>query len=240
MEEKRSSGKFYAVGVGPGNPELLTLKALKILRKVPVIFFPKAKEDSKGSALSIIAEFIDRKKQEVIGLTFPMKRGNSLELSGYWEKAGRTVLNRLKKGEDVAFITQGDPSFYSTFAYLYEYLLKIESEMKAEVIPGISSVQAACASSLIPLARGDEKISVIPATLGKKEIKRGLLNGGTTVLMKISAAWKEILELLKELELKDKAVLIERCTLPGENILYTLNDFQRKKPDYFSLLIVRK
>jgi precorrin-2/cobalt-factor-2 C20-methyltransferase len=142
-------GRFYGVGVGPGDPELLTLKALRVLQEVPVICTPRSESSQESYALDIVRDYLDEKKQEIIRIPFPID--DEAGAAAVWRNAADTIGGHLKQGKDVAFITEGDPMLYSTFSYVLDSIKSGYPEVTVEIIPGVSSVMAAAASAGVPL-----------------------------------------------------------------------------------------
>ena len=231
--------KIYAIGVGPGDPELLTRKAERILRLVPVICAPTAGPIDSSYALSIIEPLLDRKCQEVIIQVFPMRKDQD-GLDEYWETAAAEVAERVRGGCDVAFITIGDPFIYSTFLYLYRILREKYPDIQVEVVPGVSSINAAAIAAGIPLGLASERIAIIPAAFEEKELRNILNLFETVVLMKVSRVFDGIYALLKELGLEKKCAFISRVGTPEEEVVFDLERLLGQKLDYLSLLIVKK
>ncbi|WP_243372760.1 precorrin-2 C(20)-methyltransferase [Geotalea sp. SG265] len=237
--QKLKPGKIYAVGVGPGDPELLTRKAERILRSVPVICTPTGTADASSYALSIVEEFIDRSRQEVLVQVFPMKKDQQ-GLNGFWEKAAAEVAERVADGRDVAFITIGDPFLYSTFLYLYRIFRERYPAIAIEVIPGISSINAASIAAGLPLGMSADRIAILPTTYEDEELRRTFENFDTIVLMKVSRVFDRIYGVLQELGLEKKAVFIRRVGSAEEEVVTGIASLLGQKLDYLSLLIVRK
>ncbi|MEK6682542.1 MAG: precorrin-2 C(20)-methyltransferase [Nitrospirota bacterium] len=231
--------KLYGVGVGPGDPELLTLKALRILKRVPVICVPKSRYDSDSYALSIVRDVIDTKRQEIVPLVFPMSKDKDVTKK-FWDESARIIEGKLKAGKDVACISIGDPLFYSTFIYVLENLKERLANLEVVVIPGVSSINASAASAILPLAKANERVAVLPATYEKDKIRDTLRDYDTIVLMKINKVFDEILAVLKDMGLKDKAVFISRCGTVEEMIVRDIETLKGKELDYLSMIIVRK
>ncbi len=231
--------KIYAVGVGPGDPELLTRKAERILRDVPVICAPSANPADSSYALSIVESFLDRSRQEVIVQVFPMRK-NQEGLEPFWENAAREAAERVRNGKDVAFITIGDPFLYSTFLYMYRILREKYPDVPVEVVPGITSVNAAAIAAGVPLAAASERLAVIPAAFEEEELRHVLLDFETIVLMKVNRVFDRVYALLKELGLEKKAVYVRRVGSHEEEVIFDLGSLVGKKLDYLSLLIVKK
>jgi precorrin-2/cobalt-factor-2 C20-methyltransferase len=231
--------KIYAVGVGPGDPELLTRKAERILREVPVVCAPTANPADSSFALSIVEPLLDRNRQEVIIQVFPM-RMDQAGLEQFWETAAADVAMRVRQGKDVAFITIGDPFLYSTFLYLYRIFRDKYPDIGLEVVPGISSINAASIAAGIPLGMASERIAVIPAAFDQENLRETLDEFDTVVLMKMSRVFDGIFELLQETGLENNAVYVSRVGTPEQEVVFDLASLVGKKLDYLSLLIVKK
>jgi precorrin-2/cobalt-factor-2 C20-methyltransferase len=231
--------KIYAVGVGPGDPELLTRKAERILREVPVICAPTANPVDSSYALSIVEQFLDRSRQEVIVQVFPMRKDQT-GLAEFWETAAAEVAERVRQGNDVAFITIGDPFLYSTFLYLYRIFRERYPDIPVEVVPGISSITAAAVAAGLPLGLASERIAIIPAAFAEENLRQTLSDFDTVVLMKVSRVFDGIYSLLRELGLEHKAVFVSRVGAPEEEVVFDLETLVGQKLDYLSLLIVKK
>lgn len=229
----------YAVGVGPGDPELLTRKAERILRSADVICAPTGAAEGGSYALSIVEEFIDRSRQEVLVQLFPMVKDQQ-GLDPFWEEAADQVAQRIAAGKDVAFITIGDPFLYSTYLYIHRIFLAKYPEIKIEVVPGISSILASSAVSGLPLGLGPERIAILPATYEKDELKRTLEEFDTVVLMKVNRVFDSVLAALKELGRDKHAVFVRRVGSGQEEVHHDLEALAGTKLDYLSMLIVRK
>jgi len=238
-KEKPRIGRLYGVGVGPGDPELLTLRAYHVLSQVPVIFVPLKDKKSRSYARSIIANLVKKSEGKVVGLVLPMLRDRE-QLADYWHKAAESIWQYLKKGEDCAFVNVGDPLLYGTFIHIFETLQKSHPEVEVEVIPGISSINAAAARTMVPLAKNDEHIAIISAGCEDKVIRETLENFDTVVFMKMNTVFDKLLSILEELNLVEKCVYVRRCTTQDEEIIWDVSKLKGEKVDYFSLLIVRK
>lgn len=230
------SGKLYGIGVGPGNLELITLKAAKILGSVDVICAPKSSEDKESIAL-LIAKTHVNKNAKIIQPVFPMSKDvKKLEKSG--DAAVEMIFSELKRRRDVAFITVGDPLFYSTYSYILKKMKKKHSEVEIETIPGVTSLSACSAQLNLPFAERSEKIAVLPAAYGLKEL-RELANFDTIVLMKVSRNFDKIVETLEKAGLKENAIFVSRC---GSKDFFSsdLDSMREKKIDYLSMIIIKR
>lgn len=230
--------KLYLVGVGPGDPELLTRKAERILREVAVIAAPVTAPGEQSQALGIVREFIDTPRQQLLPLLFPM-RSDRTELRAHWQEACRLVAAQVKAGKSVAFIALGDPLFYATSLYLLEGIRQEYPELPVEVVPGVSSLFAAAAQGMFPLAEGAEKLLVLPATAGEEAIRDALAQAETLVLLKVKPAFGAVMKLVAERN--DLALLFaERVGMAGQVILTDHAAIAAHKPDYLSLLVIRR
>jgi precorrin-2/cobalt-factor-2 C20-methyltransferase len=237
--KKLGIGRLYGVGVGPGDPELVTLKAHKVLSRVPVIFVPLKDRQSKSYAKSIVARLIKEPEQKVVELVLPMLRGKE-QLEDYWQQAADTIWQHLEKGEDCAFVNVGDPLLYGTFIYILETVKKNHPEIEVEVIPGISSINAAAARAMFPLASDDERIAIISGNREERVIRETIANFETIVFMKMNTMFDKLLAILEDLDLTDKCVYVRRGTTQDEEIIRDISQLKGAKVDYFSLLILRK
>lgn len=229
----------YAVGVGPGDPELLTRKAERLIRSADVICAPTGAAEAGSYALSIVEEFIDRSRQEVLVQLFPMLKDQQ-GLDPFWEQAADQVAERIAAGKDVVFITIGDPFLYSTYLYIHRILLAKYPEIKIEIVPGISSILASSAVSGIPLGLGGERIAILPATYENEELKRTLEEFDTVVLMKVNRVFDRVYGVLKELGRDKASVFVRRVGSGEEEVHFDLEALVGKKLDYLSMLIVKK
>jgi precorrin-2/cobalt-factor-2 C20-methyltransferase len=242
-------GVLYGIGVGPGDPELLTLKGLRLLARVPVIFYPASGDGAEGFALAILRRVFEAEPgqqllaaqplaERIRPLVTTMPRGVDVERP-HWDEAAVIVGQVLQTGQDAAFITEGDPLLYSTFMYLRVALAERFPEAPVEVIPGVSSVTAAAARALFPLAGADERIGVIPATYDPDMLARMLDTCDTIVLLKVSRVLDRLLDILQARGLLASAVLVERCGTPSERVVRDLTSLRGQTVSYFSLLLVR-
>ncbi len=227
-------GRLFAVGVGPGDPELITLKALRLIRDASVIFVPKGRKEGQSLSLSIAGQAVDLREKRVEEVHFPMKTGSQREalLPG-----AKRILEVVEAGEDVVFLTLGDPLLYSTFFHLYDAIMSLDKDVHVEFVPGVTSVTAAAAGAGVSLALSDEKVAVLPAVY-VKDIRWVLEEFETVVLMKVHSVMDEVKGALKEAGLLENAHYVARVGLPGE-VVKPLGDVLAEDLDYFSLVIVR-
>ncbi len=231
-------GTLYAVGVGPGDPELVTVKAVKILERTKYLFTATSGPNKKSLALSIASSYL-KNNPRIILLSFPMVRDKEV-LEKAWQTAALKVIEVLKEGHDATFVTLGDPSTYSTFTYLLRSITNKDPLIKIQVIPGITSFQAAAAKLKIPLAEGEESLTIVSGAKGGREIEQAIGHCDNMVVMKAYRHYEEIIETLEKLGLVDKTVGARRIGLEGESITKKLHEWDGKKPSYFTLLITKK
>lgn len=230
-------GKFYGIGVGPGDPELLTLKAFRLLEQVDVLCIPKSKMEKESLALKVVSQVMDRDFR-VLELLFPMSHDEAV-LAEHWDRAASLVAAELDAGYNVAFITIGDPMFYSTYSYLLERVRK-DPAVEVVTVPGVTAF-AACASLINePLTEKDERVAVIPAAYSLDDLRDVLDNFDNVVLMKVNKNYDAVVGLLEELGLLDRAVYISRCGYPDQFFTTDLKSLVGKDRDYMSILIIRK
>ncbi len=239
------AGTLHIIGVGPGDPELLTLKAVRLLKQTPVWLVPKGCREGDSTALNILAQVVDPAGKEVVSHHFPMlkirmNQPPAPEVAAAWRVAAELVGERLAAGQDVIFPTLGDPAIYSTGFYLCETLLELTPKAKVEIIPGVSAMGSAAASIRQPLCLGDDRLVLLPATFENGRLRETLENFETVVLMKVHRVMDRLVPLLAEMQLLDKAVLVEKSGQEGELISRDLTAAMNREMHYFSTIIVRK
>ena len=226
------NGVLYGVGVGPGDPELITLKSLRLIKSTEVIAYPKLK-GSKSFARNIIEEFIDLPKFE-IAIEIPMTV-NRLPAQRAYDAAAQEISSHLNMGKNVVFLCEGDPFFYGSFMYLHSRLYK---KYLVEIVPGVSSMTACAAMTKKPLAARNEVLTVLPGPLSKKELERRLADNNSSAIMKVGRHIKKIKSVIDRLGLMDSSLYIERASLKEQRIL-KLIDAPEVAP-YFSMILVSK
>lgn len=231
-------GKFYGIGVGPGDPELLTFKAFRVLERVDVLCVPKSSADKDSLALAVVEKALLR-KYDLLELHFPMSKDPGV-LRDSWNEAGEAVAGQVRAGRLVVFVTIGDPMLYSTYGYVLRYLKEYHSDLEVETIPGVTAFSACASFTGAPLVEGDETLAVVPAAYDLERLKQALDNFDNVVVMKVNRRFPEVLALLKELGLADKAVYINRCGYEDQYYTRDLDSLLDSRLDYMSLLIVRK
>ena len=231
--------KVYAVGVGPGDPELLTRKAERILRQADVILAPVSRPGEASVALETVRGLLDESRQEIIHHQFPMTSDTN-RLIPAWQGAAARIAGCVAKGKDVAFITIGDPLLYSTFIYLLRIFRESFPEVDLEVIPGISSINTSSAVACFPLAEADERIAIIPATAGMEKVIEALTHYDTVVLLKVKPLFSEILAVLRKMDREHSTLFVERVGSVRQKVLTDFTEIACHLPDYLSLMIVKR
>lgn len=233
-------GPLYGVGVGPGSPDLLTVRAIHTLKNAQVLALPRSSDYGASMAWKIIQPVIGNVlEQERLFLTFPMSKDPERLLPA-WNKAFEAIGTRLERGLSVAFATEGDPSLYSTFIYLQMEAQTRWPGIRVEVVPGVSSIAAVPAVTGIPLADGQERIAILPANYGIPDLRKILEEFDTVILMKIGREMPRVVEELQEAGLADKAVYVSRATMPDQRIIRDIRSSSSEYGDCFAMTIVSK
>ena len=230
MERLRRGGKLYGVGVGPGDPELLTLKAVRVLREADVVLVPDSVKADK-TALHIASAYLQNKTVETV--TTPMVRDKAVVDAAYTAAADR-ICALLDQGRQVAFLTLGDPTVYSTYMYIHEKVLARGYDV--EVVPGVPSFCAAAARLNLSLCQGSEPLLIVPASHGAE----GLLDvKANKVFMKAGKSILELQSQLRDRGLLDHAAMVENCSMENERVYPRFADLTEAS-GYFSLVIAKE
>ena len=226
-----ANGTFYAVGVGPGDPELLTLQAANILKRCPVIAAPQTKS-GQMLALDIARSALDLREKEILPLSFTMSREPALREESY-QTAARQIETFLQKGLDVAMVNLGDVSIFATAYYILERIR--EDGFRTVMAPGVTSFSAVAARLGCSLTQIDAPLHIIPASA---DLDRALQLPGTKVLMKSGSAIHETVQALERAGLLDRAALVADCGLPTEQVYRDLRELPENL-SYFATIIVQ-
>lgn len=230
-------GTLYGISVGTGDPELITVKGLKILQASKVVAFPAGIKGKLGIAQQIVAPWMSLNQQQ-LALTFPYVQEQEI-LEAAWKNAAVQVWQYLQQGEDVTFVCEGDVSFYSTFSYLAQTLQKIHPEVLVQSIPGVCSPMAAASALGLPLTVGAEKLVVLPAIYQLKELEAVLNWADVVVLMKVASVYEQVWQILNQRNLLERSRVVERATQRDMVIYNGLSDRPSLQLPYFSILIVQ-
>jgi precorrin-2/cobalt-factor-2 C20-methyltransferase len=231
---------LYGVGVGPGAPDLITLRALDVLRRAPVLALPRGSDHGASIAWRILRPVLGEVAgQERLLLTFPMAK-DPARLQPAWDRAFAAIGERLQRGVDVAFATEGDPSLYSTFIYLAREAARRWPDVAVEIVPGVSSIAAVPAVTGVPLADGQERIAIVPATYGLGDLSELLARFDTVVLMKIGGEMPRIIAALDAAGLLSRAVYVSRATMIEQRVERDLRALGPGREDCFAMVVVSR
>lgn len=236
--------KLFCVGCGPGDPELLTIRALNLIKEADVIFVPTSKLNKPSIALSIVEKHL-KKTTEIINLVFPMIKDRD-SLKEYWKKNAFEIAQKVKSGKKTVYLTVGDPALYSTWIYIHRELKRDYQDIEIEIIPGITSIFAFAAEAKISLVEGDENLSIVPACYDLNKVKNTVKSSDTIVFLKDGRYFDNVIEMLSDTGFSDDSkIAIAQDVSTEENILEIkrLKDMKGKKQPsskYFSIMVVKR
>ena len=237
--------ELICVGCGPGDPELLTVKAVKAIKNADVIMCPTSKEGKESIAYSIISTIVDNsKKPEIVNLVFPMVKDKDI-LEDTWKKNTRTIAESVQSGKNVVYLTVGDPSLYSTWIYIHRELREKYPDVKINIIPGIVSMFAFASKVGISIAEGDETMAVIPACYDLGKVKETAKNCDTMIFLKDGRYFDQVISLLKEAGFPNSSLFaIAQDVGTDQEIVKKLTLGQVTKETftnkYFSIMVVKR
>jgi len=224
------TGTLYGLGVGPGDPELMTLKAVRLLQRVPVIAYP-ATGDGDSSARAIAAQFVPPGATE-IAINVPMRPGRMP--TEVYDTAAEDIAGHLADGRDVAVLCEGDPFFYGSFMYLHD---RLAGRFPAIVVPGVSSLTACAASSGQPLAGRNAVLTVLPATLDDADLTRRLQNVEAAAILKVGRHLPRLRAVIEDCGLTARAIYVEHASRVDEKVL-PLTETNSGDAPYFSMILI--
>jgi len=237
--------ELIGIGVGPGEPDLLTVKAVKAIHNADTIMCPASNEDRPSIALSIVSSLIDKtQKQEIIKLIFPMTKDKEI-LQLTWKKNAKIMADKVLSGKNVVYLTVGDPYLYSTWIYMHREIRTNHPEMKVGVIPGIVSMFTFASKVGVSIAEGAEKVAIIPSCYELSTVKEIAKNAESIIFLKDGRYFDQVIDLLKESGFPDNSIfaigqdlgtekeIIRKLTLGEAN-----SDALTSK--YFSILVVKR
>lgn len=224
------SGTLYGVGVGPGDPDLLTVRAARLIESAKVVAYP-APDTGESFARSIVAASLTGKTE--IPIVIPM-RVETFPAQAVYDDAAAKIAKHLEAGEDVVVLCEGDPFFYGSFMYLHD---RLKDKAPVEIVPGVSSMTACAARAGLPLSRRNDRLAVIPAPLPDEEIEALLKGAEAAVIMKIGRHFPRIRALLEKLDLISRATYVAHATLPQEKIM-PLGEMTEDQAPYFSMILI--
>jgi precorrin-2/cobalt-factor-2 C20-methyltransferase len=231
-------GVLYGIGVGPGDPDLMTLKGARVLEGCRHVFVPKARSENGSIALAIAGRRL-RADSRIYELVFPMS-ADSGELSRRWAEAARSVSDVVSTGEDACFLTLGDPLLYSTYIYLVRALREQLPGLEVVTVPGITAFSAAAALAEFPIGECKQMVVIIPVSDDLDVIGKALTEAGTVILMKVGRRLDKVLDFIEQAGFLDRAVYVARAGLEGQQVEVDLRKLRRQKQeaDYLSILLV--
>ena len=226
-------GTLYGLGVGPGDPELVTLKAHRLLTGAPVVAYP-APESGRSLVRSIVAGYLSPEQAE-IPIRMPLEPSR-FPAEAVYDRAARDIAAHLDAGRDVAAVCEGDPFFYGSFMYLFGRLAR---DHAVEVVPGVSSLVACPAVAGAPLAARDDVLLVCPGTLDEKDLLRRLENVEAAAIVKVGRHLPKIRRVLDTLGLTGRARYVEHATMANQSVL-PLAGVEDGGAPYFSMILVHR
>ena len=233
----KTTGKLFGVGVGPGDPELLTIKAVRVIKEADIIFTAASTKNRYSLAVEIATPYISPSTR-IEKLSFPMTKDEK-EVETAWIHNAKQIAEQLKKGKNAVFLTLGDPTTYSTFGYILKKMECIMPEADIETIPGITSFHAASARLNKILVEGEESLLITSGAFGGEQIRK---NSGVenVAIVKAYKNIKDINSALKETGFDNKAVAVSKCGRENEQVIKNINELETKKPDYWTLILASK
>ncbi|MDJ0985529.1 MAG: precorrin-2 C(20)-methyltransferase [Desulfobacterales bacterium] len=232
------TGTLFGIGVGPGDPELVTIKAAKILGRVDIVFAAASTRNHHSLARDIARPHVPETTPIKL-LKFPMTRDKK-ETHSAWEMHARTIINALEEGKDVAFLTLGDAMTYSTLGYIVRYISTTAPHLTIETIPGISSYQAAAARLNTPLVEGEESLMVVSGAKGGDRLRALAGEPENIVFLKAYRNVKDITEAISESGAYQQCVGIKNCGHENEEIISDVEELNKQAPNYWTLIIAKK
>lgn len=232
-------GTLYGIGVGPGDPDLMTVKGAKILGECAHVFVPKARQEAESVALSIARRHIGPEAQ-IHEIVFPMTTDRA-KLAERWEESARVIANILETGADACFLTLGDTFLYSTYIYMLRALRRRIPDVDVVTIPGITAFSAAAAIAEFPVGEAKEPVTIVPTADDLEDVRHALTTGGTVVLMKIGKRLGGILDVLETAGVLGRSVFVSHAGMDSERIVKDLRELRGAEADtgYLSIILVR-
>lgn len=241
MSDKQpiKKGQLFGLGVGPGDPELVTMKAVKLLAQSDVVAFPTAKA-SGGNARKTVAPYLTDKHQ-LLPLIYPVTAGPVADTSSYlpiinkfYDETAEEVASLLDEGKNVSIICAGDPFVFGSYMYWHA---RLSSRYEITVVPGISSILAAPVQLGMPLCHREDVVSILPATLSEDALVERLSQCGSAVIMKLGRTFPKVVRALEKSNKLENAYYVERATMEKERIL-PVKDVDPNEVAYFSVIVI--
>jgi precorrin-2/cobalt-factor-2 C20-methyltransferase len=232
------TGTFYGIGVGPGDPDLIPLKSLRILSQVHVIFAAASSKNDYSQAVAIVKPHLPA-HVDVRLLSFPMTKAME-EKKSSWRANAKTIIAELEKGLDVAFLTLGDSMTYATYGYILKHIQMMAPHIDIETIPGITSYQAAAAKVNLPLVEGEESLLILSGVEGGDRLRQLSFCAENVVFLKAYRNTRDITEALDEAGMLESSVCVTNCGRENEEIITDLNELDQRPPGYWTLIIAKQ
>ncbi|GAB4301243.1 MAG: precorrin-2 C(20)-methyltransferase [Desulfuromonadia bacterium] len=230
---------IHAIGVGPGDPELLTLEGVCLIRGADVIVAPVGRAGGESHALAIVSGHLDPARQEILTIHLPMTADREI-LTAAWREGAETIISRVEEGKGVVIVTIGDPMLYSTTLYLCREIVTLRPQIGIRYHPGVSSVTASAARGGIPLGIGDERCAIIPGVVTEDELLHLCRLFDTLVFLKISRQLERVVQTVSRLWDDPVTLLVSRVGTGQEQVVTDLSSIAGTIPDYLSTLVVRR
>lgn len=228
-------GSLIGIGVGPGDPELLTIKAVKAIVKADLIIAPCSRAEEESIALNIVKQYIDE-GTEIRKMVFPMISCRET-LMQYWQQNASEIMMEVDQGKTVVFLTLGDPMLYSTYIYINKLILMKGYEVIS--IPGITSFGAIASSLNIPLAEGDEPLLVFPLNKDTQILETAIEAGIEAVVLKASQNPIGLAKIIEDKGLHDNFVMVSKCGQRGERVTTDITELKQEKIPYLSSVLIK-
>ncbi len=231
-----SNGTFYVIGVGPGDPELITLKAVRLLRETPCIYVPTSRLSTQTWVADAVQTYA-KAEADIRTVSFSLGADRQARQE-HWHQTAATIVAQLRTGEDVAFVSLGDPLLYSTCIYLLRALQEQWPQLPIEIIPGISAYAHCAALTTFAIGEGEQPVTIIPTVTAIHDLQSAINRGGTLVVMKIGRHLQAIIDLLEDNSLIEQAVFVARAGLPNQHIEADLRRLHNSDPKVGNLAII--
>ncbi|MGD9367719.1 MAG: precorrin-2 C(20)-methyltransferase [Desulfobacteraceae bacterium] len=235
---KTKSGTLYGIGVGPGDPELIPVKAVNIIGTVGIIYTAASSKNDYSLAVEIARPYIPP-SAAIHAMSFPMSKDPQVKQRA-WQQHARQIVETLKSGQNAAFLTLGDPLTYSTYGYIVRHILEVWPQAPVVTVPGISSFQAAAAATNTPLVEGDESLLIVSGVHGGERLRALAASVENVVCLKAYRNMQSICDTLEETGLAQGSVSVANCSRKEEKIYYDLQALANERPNYWTLIIAKQ
>jgi precorrin-2/cobalt-factor-2 C20-methyltransferase len=234
----KNYGSLYGIGVGPGDPDLIPLKAVKALARVDIIFAAASTKNHHSQAVAVARPHLPA-DVEVRLLKFPMTKDKAKKNTA-WRAHAETILAEMAKGRSAAFLTLGDPLTYATYGYVLTQIKQIEPEAPVVTIPGITSFQAAAARVNRPLVEGEESLLILSGVEGGQQLRRYADAADNVVFLKAYRNIADIAAALEETGMLDTSVAVANCSLDNEEVIQDVKGLAQRDPAYWTLVMAKR